>query len=434
MDHDDAAVRQWMSRLDSRGALRVFERFYDGCLVRSERLHNCMSKYGFDGEVSPKRVADFQAKAVERDRFLVGMLARNWINGQTWTLKTKRTRLGQINSFFLHNYAGLPKDLSFRFSNSKEPVLGDLQKDDLVTIIRSSNPMYACIFTFIAQAFLDTKRLCYINQKYASDIVEAVTKHKGIIRLPLPPRKNSPEPYFTLVETTHSDFATTFRTYLRTTTHDVRTILFLNEQGNPVTPHNISKYFYWRGLETGVVRRLTPSCPQCGAKTVRKKPRLGPDGAQQIVYDCQANPQHRTLAAELSREWKRKLLSHRTGKHVHEIFDLMRSRYRASGAAVQAIEFFRGHKLDRNEYDKMKYTPGYAETQYRKALNWLNILSMDPEKISRSQLDVDLAAQNAKVEVLSRELAVLRKRQQVFEHPLFVEWLEEKMRELEAEQ
>ena len=61
----------------------------------------------------------------------------------------------------------------------------------------------------------------------------------------------------------------------------------------------------------------------------------------------------------------------------------------------------------------------------------LNILSADPEKISRRQVDADLEAQNAKVEALSHELARMRR---VLDNPLMVRFLEEKLAELQSEQ
>ena len=434
MNCDDVAIQLWTDRLqDSSRVLRVFERFYDEVLVDNERLHLCMRKYGLDGTLSPSSLIEFQSRAVARDRYLIGDLARQWINRHPWTLNTKQARLSQIGSPFLHNHAPLPMDRGFHFTNCKEPVMGDLHKDDLVAIIHDSNPTYACIFIFLAQTFLDTARFCYVNTHHAAQIVEAVTKREGIIKIALPPRKNNPEPAFTMVDTATSDFATCFHAYLRETRHDVTEVLFLNEQGHPVTRQNISQYFHRRVLRLSSVSRLTPPCQECGAKTVKVRPII--NRKQHTVYDCTNSSCHfRLLATDVSLEWQRKIHAQRTGKHVHEIRDLMKSRFIAGGGKETAVDFFMVHTIDPNEYKKLKYMPGYAEREYRKALKWLNILSMDPEKISRSQLDADLAAQNAKVEVLSREVASLRKRQQVFEHPLFVQWLEEKMHELEAEQ
>ena len=71
------------------------------------------------------------------------------------------------------------------------------------------------------------------------------------------------------------------------------------------------------------------------------------------------------------------------------------------------------HKIDPNEYDKMKYTPGYAEKEYRKALPWLNVLSQDPEKVDRTTVEAELESYRTQNEILSREVARLR--QQVSE-------------------
>jgi len=51
----------------------------------------------------------------------------------------------------------------------------------------------------------------------------------------------------------------------------------------------------------------------------------------------------------------------------------------------------------------------YGLEQYRKALPMLNILSEDPRKISRSEVHEQLEASEAKVDVLSKEVAELRR-------------------------
>ena len=46
--------------------------------------------------------------------------------------------------------------------------------------------------------------------------------------------------------------------------------------------------------------------------------------------------------------------------------------------------------------------------QYRKALPWLNVLSEDPRKVDRSEVDERLEAQKSETKVLKREMKMRR--------------------------
>ena len=46
--------------------------------------------------------------------------------------------------------------------------------------------------------------------------------------------------------------------------------------------------------------------------------------------------------------------------------------------------------------------------QYRKALPWLNVLSEDPRKVDRSEVDERLEAQKSETKVLKREVKMRR--------------------------
>lgn len=397
---NDPAVRQWMGRLGPSGAeqYRTLERF----------LTEGLQKTAFEGS-SLSELVRFQETAMGRDRYQIGNLARSFINGLTLSRKSKNTYLSRILSAFLHNHVPLPRDPSFRFSNCTPTVAGDLPVEDLRAIILNSDPQYATIFLMLTHGLLDQKRLCHINVHYAEPIVQAITKRKGIIRIPLPGRKNNPRPYFTMLDVNDSDFAESFRQYMQTTTHDLRKVLFLNTRGNPVTMGNIRRYWHRRAVERGLCQEFTPACPTCGGDTVRRI-RVHPTLKQKKrVYVCRQYG-HATFACDLGEAWTRKMAAHRTGKHPHEIRDLMSSRWAMSGADRMVREGVMGHGLDPNEYEKFKYQQGFAEREYRKFLPWANILSDDPERVRRSQVDEKLSvyeAELAKIPVLMRKLAEL---------------------------
>ena len=395
----DSAVQAWIGRLGPSGEdqYRTVERFL------TEGLKNT----AFQG-YSLSELVQFQETAMGRDRYRIGNLARSFLNGLTLSRKSKNTYLSRILSAFLHNHVPLPRDPSFRFSNCTATVAGDLPVEDLRAIILNSDPKYATIFLMLTHGLLDQKRLVYSNIHYAEPIVQAITKRKGIIRIPLPGRKNNPRPYFTMLDTNDSDFAESFRHYMKTATHNIRKVLFVNNRDNPLTEGNIRRYWHRRAVERGLTEQFTPACSQCGSETIRRivtHPKLG---MKKRAYICR-DYGHITFACDLGEAWMRQIAAHRTGKHPHEIRDLMSSRWAMSGADRVVREGVMGHGLDPNDYEKFKYQQGFAEREYRKFLPYANIVSEDPTKVSRSQVEAELAAQNAKVEVLSRELAEVKR-------------------------
>jgi len=390
----------WLEGLSSqRDRLSFFSRFYNEVLAGDAR---------FKG-LSPSQLLEWQENAKGRERYVLGQLARSFINSLPMTRSSKVTRMSHINSFFSHGYAPLPPDSVFKFSNCTPRVDGDLQVEDLVTIIQNSNLKYATVFLMLAQGILDEKRLCYINVNHAELVVDAVTRKREVFRVPLPQRKQNPEPFFSMLDGSRSDFAVSFRRYMKTTTHDLSKCLFLNDFNNPITEHNISAYFHRRAVEKGLVKQLTPSCSECGGRTVRRqfnrKEYRETYGSPKVGYECQSCG-HIQLACDMPTEFKHALKSHRTGKHPHEIRDLMRSRWGDSGAKAVVAEFIMGHRIDKNSYNKMKYKT-LVESEYRRALPWLNILSCDPRKVDRTSVDLELESYKRDQTELRQKLEVL---------------------------
>jgi len=429
---EDSSVEMWLSRLGSSGrdCLAFFTRFFNEALIANEGFRREYQRVLGDGfEVSPSGLVEFQGLATGRTRFLIGDLARSYVNGfKDWTIKTKRTRLSYVNSFFLHCHAPLPPDASFKFSNSKASVQSDLPVEDFVTVVQSSNPMYSTIFLMLAQGLLDQKRLCHINTEHAELVVNAITKNQGIFRIPLPGRKNNPNPFFTMLST-NSDWATAFRHYMKVAKHDVRQVLFMNNKGEPVTGENIRRYCNRRAVEKGLIGSFTPNCPSCGRETVSRSFRLSRKVRKQ-GYQCRECGE-KIFAKDLGHEWKLAICRHRSGKHPHEIRDLMSSRWGMSGADRTVREFIMGHtvvKSDPNKYEKIKYQHGFAEQEYRKALPYLNVLSEDPDKVSRGQVDLELEGTKQTVELLQRQLAEERRvNEERFRE--IKEWMERKATE-----
>lgn len=415
----------WLECLESRdGAKRFFERFMEEVVAGDPQL----------GGMTPAKVLDFQANATGREgRYYIGQRVRHWINAMKLTAKSKDTYFSIISGFFKHRKAPLPPDPSFRWRNSVEPVEAYLPVEDLRLIVANSNKMYKAVFLMKAQALLDNKGLVHISNNCAEQVVKAVTNNAGIFRIPLPPRKTNPNPFFTLLSS-RSDFADAFRAYMKSTTNDIFSRLFWNQAGKPLTEFNIQHYFWRRAVETGVITPKTPKCPRCDARTLRRRRKY--DKVRKRCYVC-PKCGYVMFACEMGDEWKRKCCRNRYRARPHETRDLMSSRWGQSGADRFVRETIMGHntgKLDPDRYEKVKYQPDLAEAEYRKALPWLNIMSEDPTKVDRGAIDVELESYKEEMKLLRGELTVLRKRQKMLDDPRLTEALEWAIKEMEKKQ
>ena len=396
---DDVAL--WLECLERKeDPRRFFARFMNEVVAEHPKLRGS----------EPRDLLEFQANAQTRqDRFLIADAVRHWINNMTLTAGTKKTRWSQVNSFFLHrNKESLPSDPSWHWTNTVTPVDGYLPMNELQAIIMGSNLMYRSVFLMKYQGLLDNQAVIYINEHYARQVMDAFEKDVGVFRLALPPRKMNPQPYFTMLST-RSDFGDAFRAYRKHTTNKIDDRLFWTNARNPLQSHNIQYYFHQRAVKLGIIRPCTPECVECGGDTVWRR-RLYGEGKERkkmVCYVC-VKCGSEQFACDLGPEWRHRLSRVRYGKHPHEMRDLASSRWGDSGADRVVREFMMGHTIDPNKYEQMKYR-GFVEREYVKALPWLNILSADPEKISRRQVDADLEAQNAKVDALSHELVEVKR-------------------------
>ena len=100
----------------------------------------------------------------------------------------------------------------------------------------------------------------------------------------------------------------------------------------------------------------------------------------------------------------------RYGISPHELRDLFRSEWELSSAKSVCAEFFMGHKIDPNMYNKiMKLHPDWAEEQYALAEPYLNILSEDPRKIPVNRvkhLEDQIQEERKEIDRLKTELAL----------------------------
>lgn len=413
----DSCVRVWLGRVGDCGifAFPIFLKFV------SEGLRDDSVLCG----KSPGELVEFQLANMSdpREHFRILSVAQSWLDRQHLRKSTKATRFTYIRSFFMHNRVELPADRGFRFKSDMPPVEGKLGLEDLHRIILHCNPMYKTMFLMMFQSLSDEERFCYINVHHWEEILEHLTKNDGEFALYLLGRKEG-KPFRT-VFSTHGDWAKALKEYLRATGQPIAGCLFRNEHGKPITPQNLRYYFNAHAVRCGVVKQFTYCCEKCGGETVKVKRSHSKFGIRKTAYVCKL-----CGMVVFAHDLKECNANVRYGVSPHEMRDLARTRWESSGANPNVAEFIMGHNVDQNDYLKwMKYEQTYPLKEYRKALPYLNILSCDPDKIDKNQVDVQFESQKVQIESLSSQVAVLRSRQKFFDDPKVWKWLEVKLRE-----
>jgi hypothetical protein len=280
---------------------------------------------------------------------------------------------------------------------------GDLTVENLRRIVLNSDAKYRTLSLMKLQGLMGSKELCYVNVQYREVILEHVLRNDGEFVLRLPGRKGG-DPYYTVLST-HGDWCKEFKAYMKVTDNDFGKALFLNDFGNPLTPYNISSYFREHAFRCGVVKRFTPKCVHCGFETVRMHKRI--KGKITIIYKCKRCMKW-FHADSLDGNYGK---CFRYGVNPHEERDLGKTRFTSSGADRVVADFVMGHNIDPNNYEKwMKYGESYPLQEYRKALPFLNILSCDPDKVDKSQVDLKFEGQKAQIELLQNQLAVVNRK------------------------
>jgi len=192
-------------------------------------------------------------------------------------------------------------------------------------------------------------------------------------------------------------------------------VLFRTERDDPVSAGSLQSYFRRHAMKLGFINPKTPKCVECGGETVkmRRQKRINADKKSDLTYYVCLGCGLDRLANEYGVN-QAEYTSIRYRMRTHEIRDLFRTEWHRGqtffGVDPDVGEFMMGHTIDELAYDKIMRDKSYTLDQYRKAMPMLNILSEDPRKISRSEVNTQLEASEAKVELLGREVAELRRK------------------------
>jgi len=365
-------VDNWLSRLGEKSR-------------RSEKIIlNLFLKWTSQngGEFStytPDELIEFQRNVTTNgDRYKILDLLQKYTNSLNGLrFKTKQKYYGAVRSFFEHNRAALPHDRSYRIRGDVEAVRGTLTIDEFRKALLASKPRYRAILLSLFQGGLDVSSFAYWNENGKTNLIEQLKGDPEAVKILLPGRKltRNKESFYTFIG---KDAIDAIRHYQREREkEEKRKRKKAEKEGKTYSPDPNAIFIDQFG---------------------------GP-----IRYDSLRMYWGRVLRRLGLIEQKGSFSGNRYGKNLHELRDLFRSRWRLSGVDVEVPEYFMGHGLDKYGYDKSpQHDPDWFMDQYIEAQTWLNILSEDPQKVPRKELDV----QRRRITELERQLEEERNKNQ----------------------
>jgi len=326
---DSPAVQNWMGRLQPATAR-----------VARYNLQNFMDYVALQGgkfsAYTPDQLIEYQKAGDNGNRFEILDLAQRWIIKMDGRFSYKKSRLTHVKSFFLHNRAELPRDLSFKIRGDLKKVVAELKPEEIKITILSCNKVYRALYLSMFQGAMDEERLTYWSAHGLAKLRDDLREKPKIIRVDLPGRKGNEENYYTLLGKDAIDALETWLVererliefHKRTKPEFVdKGAIFIDQFGDSVSKPAIQ--LYWRAH----MRRLG-------------------------------------LAAQRNTDPR-----NRTGKSVHELRDSFRTLWSFSKAAPHIGEFLMGHTVDDLGYDKSPKNEKFVRAEYEKAVKYLNLLS-----------------------------------------------------------
>lgn len=291
------------------------------------------------GEFSGKsldEMVEFQKRTTGEDRYQLLDLVETWVQSTPGTASYKRRLLGAIRGFFTKNRADFPRDPSFQIRAEKAPVNGDLPVEEINRMLSASNRCMRAVALSMVSGGMGWEAIEYWNSTGLKSLRAQLSAGTHPIRVDLPGRKKNRniKPYYTLLGRDAVDALEAWLEVRPEGTH-----IFYSSIGTPLS--YIAFKSYW----------------------LRHLKRLG-------LTD--AKPTGDT--------------GRRTGKSPHELRDVFRTRWEKSGASGTVAEFLMGHVGDPLGYNKATSDESYVRAEYRKAERWLNVVSMDPSKVSTDRV------------------------------------------------
>jgi len=326
------SVKHYFSRLKPKTrpvTESIMNNFFSWLEENSERF----------GSMTPDELIEYQKE--NKDYKLLDSI-QHWIrDNDHLRSKTTQRYYSAVTSFFAHNRVPLPADPMYNTPESDTPpVSGNLELGEIIQLIEASNPMYRAVITSMVQGIMGASEFEYWNFHGLESLRTQLENEVHPIKVEFPSgRKHNPDPFYTFIG---KDAINEIKRYFKTRPENDEYI-FITRFKNPLTADTLRKYWNFK------IKALNIVTPVKGAKHPRAV---------------------------------------RYGKSPHEIRDTMRSRWRLSGCDAEVAEFFMGHSLDAYNYDKSpKHYEEWFREQYMKAEPWLNILSEDPQMVSREEVE-----------------------------------------------
>lgn len=301
---------------------------------------------GVFGGMGPDELVEWQ-RASPYDYELLD-LVQEWARGKSGRVGYLETRYGAVKSFFRHNRVSLPVDPGFRLRGDVPPVEGSLTVEDFRRVLSSCNRVYRAVFLCMFMGGMGASEVVYWSNNGLGDLLDQLDRER-YVRVDLPGRKRRRmvTPYYTFLG---RDAVDALKRYM-----EVRPeggAIFLTQFNTPLSYKTM--FTYWNAHQK----------------------RLG------LIDQVNSDK------------------GMRYGKNIHEIRDLFRTRWRRSGVDTDYAEYFMGHTeaFDKDNYDKIYRDESHTKRQYMRAEPWLNILSDEPDKMSREDHDLELRQQQEDLE------------------------------------
>jgi hypothetical protein len=387
------SVQLWLEGIAEGTRSYYLRTFYEFC---TEGLKNDPVLVG----MTPERLVEFQETAMGRERYRILNCAQVLIQRQGKRLRTKKTHLSAIRSFFLHVHCELPSDRGFRLKSDIAAVCGRLSVEDFRKVLFKCNAVYRAVYVTMFQGGLGAAELVYVNEHLSGYILEQIALGERRIRLTLAGRKQNRnvKPYPTMIGKDAIDcIKEVMHLYKR------HGLLFVNEFGHPLSEMNITTYFHSACLRAGVLKPKPRPCKHCGqdAFPIRRQT----EGVKQVMFEC-----HKCGKLTLPSDYcltRKDYGAIRYDIGAHEIRDTYKSEWHYSGADLALADLCMGHTVDPLLYDKVvELHPEYLDEQFRIAEPFLNILSGDAHKVSRTEFANELESSKQRIEELTEQVKV----------------------------
>lgn len=326
-------VKRWTGRIAPTTATRYL-------FHMNNWLNWIRSNGGKFSGFNPNQLIEYAENANRRELFELCDLIQGYIESKEDLRKgSKVTMQNSLRSFFSHNRAPLPKDVSYKPRGDNPKVVGKLTVDHIKQIVTASNILYQALFLIMFQGGFGRDEFIWWNERGYKDLTEQIRLNPlGPIRVDLPGRKSKKNEYnyYTFI---YGDGLSLLKRYL----NEIRPKIMANSHADKKALEDVvfisQKY---TSLESDTIYRYWHN-------RVKK-----------LGYAKQNEDRIK-----------------RYGYNLHETRDIFRTQFRKSGIDVSYAEFFMGHSnaFDKDGYDKVSRDIGFTSGKYVEASPYLQIMT-----------------------------------------------------------